>query len=294
MAKIVFEEDAEIVIPESTKETEHNALLDSDSSDDEAPEAVSTSKAKEDVISRVQAEKEATTKLAAAEKEKRRLRDQFLKEQKQGSKRQQKELEKKAKREKLEKEYNEKMEKRKRRREEEEEEEGNDVDEAKDDVKDAESNFLPQELLNQALEEEKAEQIQNKKHISAEDFERIIAAEEEKEKERAKKRKAEEKGKVVGEYTVKVLNNRPKLQKASKRMINMRDMHLHRSAVPRKEAVVNISSGRDGAACLKALVCICTSSSENLVLQPFFPNYGDSAKYRYMLFCDVLLPKCQQ
>jgi hypothetical protein len=61
MAKIVFEEDAEIIVPESTKKPENNDIFD-ESSDDEAPEAISTSKAKESLISKEQAEKEASTK----------------------------------------------------------------------------------------------------------------------------------------------------------------------------------------------------------------------------------------
>lgn len=62
MGKIVFEEDAEIVIPESTKKVvDDNDILD-ESSDDEAPEAISTSKAKESSITKAKAEKEALAK----------------------------------------------------------------------------------------------------------------------------------------------------------------------------------------------------------------------------------------
>jgi hypothetical protein len=61
MAKIVFEEDAEIIVPESTKKPENNDIFD-ESSDDEAPEAISTSKAKESLISKEQAEREAAAK----------------------------------------------------------------------------------------------------------------------------------------------------------------------------------------------------------------------------------------
>jgi hypothetical protein len=170
-------------------------------------------------------------RLAAAEKEKRRQRDQLLKEQKEGSKRQAKELEKKAKKEKLEKQYHEKMEKRKLKQQ---------------DIVD-EDNFLPTDLLQQALIEEQ-EESKKRKHVTAEEFERMLAEQEEEEKKRSKKRKSVKEGRNVGEYTVKVLNHRPKLQKTNKNILNMRNLHMHRSAVPRKEAVVNISSGRDGAA----------------------------------------------
>lgn len=61
MAKIVFNEDEEIVVPESTKKQIDQDIFD-ESSDDEAPEAISTSKAKDSVLSKAQAEKEAQAK----------------------------------------------------------------------------------------------------------------------------------------------------------------------------------------------------------------------------------------
>lgn len=61
MAKIVFNEDEEIVVPESTKKVVDEDVFDS-SSDDEAPEAISTSKARDNVLSKAQAEKEAQAK----------------------------------------------------------------------------------------------------------------------------------------------------------------------------------------------------------------------------------------
>lgn len=61
MAKIIFEEDEEIIVPESTKKTVDNDILE-ESSDDEAPEDISTSKAKDNVLSKVNAEKEAQAK----------------------------------------------------------------------------------------------------------------------------------------------------------------------------------------------------------------------------------------
>ncbi|KAI8092400.1 uncharacterized protein B0P05DRAFT_526112 [Gilbertella persicaria] len=214
MPKIVFDEDAEIVVPEPTKQPDVN-IHEAESSDDEAPEAISTSKAKETLISKAHAEKEAAAKVAAAEKEKRRQKDLLLKTQKEGSKRQQKELEKK-----------------KANKEQEEQQK--------------EPNLLPDDLLQQALQEQ--EEDKRKRHMTAEDFERMIAEQEEEEKERAKKRKTVHQGKQVGEYTVKVLNQRPRLQKANKVLLNARHQTLHRKSVPRKEAVVNISSGREGAA----------------------------------------------
>ncbi|MBM6387429.1 MAG: hypothetical protein JSY10_26170 [Paenibacillus sp.] len=61
MAKIVFKEDEEIIVPESTKKAVDNDIMD-ESSDDEAPEAISTSKAKDNILSKVNAEKEAKAK----------------------------------------------------------------------------------------------------------------------------------------------------------------------------------------------------------------------------------------
>jgi hypothetical protein len=61
MAKIVFNEDEDIVVPKSTKKVVDEDIFD-ESSDDEAPEAISTSKAKDSIMSKVQAEKEAQAK----------------------------------------------------------------------------------------------------------------------------------------------------------------------------------------------------------------------------------------
>lgn len=61
MAKIVFNEDEDIVVPESTKKVVDDDIFD-ESSDDEAPEAISTSKAKDSVMSKANAEKEAKAK----------------------------------------------------------------------------------------------------------------------------------------------------------------------------------------------------------------------------------------
>jgi hypothetical protein len=62
MAKIVFNEDEDIVVPESTKKVVDEDIFDDESSDDEAPEAISTSKAKDSIMSKVQAEKDAQAK----------------------------------------------------------------------------------------------------------------------------------------------------------------------------------------------------------------------------------------
>lgn len=62
MGKIVFEEDAEIVIPESEKKVVDDSDIFDNSSDDEAPEAISTSTAKESSINKAKAEKEALAK----------------------------------------------------------------------------------------------------------------------------------------------------------------------------------------------------------------------------------------
>lgn len=98
-------------------------------------------------------------------------------------------------------------------------------------------------MLAQAIAEEK-EESKKRNHITADDFERMMAEEEE--RERAKKRRTAVRR--VGEYTVKVLNQRPKAEKKNKNLINLKKTKLHRKAVPRKDAVQNISSGRDGAA----------------------------------------------
>lgn len=165
-------------------------------------------------------------RLAAEEKEKRRQRDQHLKEQKENSKRQLKDLEKKAKSEKEAKEFLAREEKRKLK---------------------PEPELLPQDLLAQALIEEE-EESRKRKHVTTEEFEKMIAEQEAEEAKKSKKRKNTNNGRSVGEYTVKVINNRPKVEKTNKHLRNNRNAYLQRTTVPRKEAVVNISSGRDGAA----------------------------------------------
>lgn len=171
-------------------------------------------------------------RVAAEEKEKRRLRDQVLKEQKEGSKRQVKQIEKKSKKEQSDKEFLAREEKRKL---------------AKETAVEDEANLLPDDLLAQALIEEE-EASRKRKHVSTEEFEKMIAEQEAEEKKKSKKRKSTIDGRSVGEYTVKVISNRPKLQKINKQLASNRKDHMHRKVVPRKEAVINISSGRDGAA----------------------------------------------
>lgn len=61
MGKIVFNEDEEIVVPEPTVQ-KNVEVEDPISDDDEAPEAISTSTAKESLLTRVNAEKEAAAK----------------------------------------------------------------------------------------------------------------------------------------------------------------------------------------------------------------------------------------
>lgn len=125
-------------------------------------------------------------------------------------------------------------------------EEEQEEEEVEEEEEEEESKRLPENLLQQALAEE--EEDKKRKHVTEEDFERMLAEQEAEEKAKAKKRKTAGAGKQVGEYTVKVLNQRPKLQKADKNILHMRKQHLQRKAVPRKEAITNASSGRDGAA----------------------------------------------
>ncbi|CAO3701421.1 unnamed protein product [Rhizopus microsporus] len=185
MGKIVFNEDEEIVVPEPVVKKPEQ-IEEQISDDDEAPEAISTSTAKQTSLFKANLEKEA-----AANKQKK------------------------------------KAEKKEEKKEESEDE----------------PELLPEDLLAQAIAEEK-EESKKRTHITADDFERMMAEEEEREK--AKKRRMTVRR--VGEYTVKVLNQRPKAEKKNKNLINLKKTKLHRKAVPRKDAVQNISSGRDGAA----------------------------------------------
>ncbi|CAO3702379.1 unnamed protein product [Rhizopus stolonifer] len=208
MGKIVFGEDEEIVVPEPVFQKSVEPEL-SNSDDDEAPEFITASTAKESQLAKNLAEKEATARKAASEKEKRRKRDQLLKEQKKESK--------------------EKKKKQVIEEEEIEEEE--------------EAETLPEDLLAQAIAEEK-EEVNKRKHITTEEFEKML--EEEEKKKATKRRKVD--SRKVGEYAVKVINQRPRAEKKNKTLINMKETKLHRKNVPRKDAIRNLSGSKEGAA----------------------------------------------
>ncbi|KAJ2963782.1 hypothetical protein NQZ79_g1223 [Umbelopsis isabellina] len=203
-------------------------------SDDEAPEAVSTSTSKSAALQSEKAERQAKLKLAAEEKEKRRLKDQRLKEQKESSK-------KVTKKEKKQQVTNE-------------DEEEDVVNEIKADeaatVESHESKqvpkLLPQELLEQFSKEEKAEK--KRIHLSAKDFERMAEEEEQKQKKQKSKKRNLTEGKQIGEYTVKVLSKRPKPQPIDQGLIDFRNQHFARAQIPRRDAVLNASQGRKGGA----------------------------------------------
>ncbi|KAG2179090.1 hypothetical protein INT43_001940 [Umbelopsis isabellina] len=204
-------------------------------SDDEAPEAVSTSTSKSAALQSEQAERQAKLKLAAEEKEKRRLKDQRLKEQRESSKK----VTKKEKKQKITIEDND------------EEEARNEIE--ADEVTTVESHeskqvpkLLPQELLEQFSKEEKAEK--KRIHLSAKDFERMAEEEEQKQKKQKSKKRNLTEGKQIGEYTVKVLSKRPKPQPIDQGLIDFRNQHFARAQIPRRDAVLNASQGRKGGA----------------------------------------------
>ncbi|KAI9033889.1 hypothetical protein CLU79DRAFT_726040 [Phycomyces nitens] len=223
MAKKIFGEDEEIVVPEPIKKTV-DIVEEEEDSDDDAPEVVSTSVTKSAIAKEMKAHKEEAARLARLEKEKRRQRDQQLKEQKASSKKGIKKVAKKVIEEVEEEE------------EEEEEEETEDSGQAK--------NLLPADLLAQFAEEEKATRKRN--HMTLEDFERMEEEEEEEETPKLKRSKQTER--QVGEYTVRVLNNRPRPQSVDKKILSFRDHKVNRKTTPRKDAVRNTSQGRQGGA----------------------------------------------
>ncbi|ORX60615.1 hypothetical protein DM01DRAFT_1332741 [Hesseltinella vesiculosa] len=232
MPKIVFDSDEEFTFdePEAPAQPVNNQHHDSsDSDDDQAPEAVSTAVAKESILSKTKAQKEAATKSDQISKEKRRRRDQQLKEQKQGSKRERKEQ------------------KRKRQQSEDDEQDEHTSDESEQENDNGESKRLPQSLLDDFKSAPRT-------HLTAEDFEALQAEEEAKLASklaaRQKKRKMEDRGRMVGEYTVKVLNQRPKVARANHSLTNLKQTKLHRKAVHRENAVLGGSTGRVGKAAL--------------------------------------------
>lgn len=116
----------------------------------------------------------------------------------------------------------------------EEEEEEEDEEENEDD----DNRLLPAELLAQAAAEDAKQH--KRSHLTAADFERMEAEEEEAEK-KAKKRRIQANERRVGEYTVKVLNNRPRPASTDTKILNFRDRLMHRKSIPRKDAMLSAS-----------------------------------------------------
>ncbi|KAL0081472.1 hypothetical protein J3Q64DRAFT_1808928 [Phycomyces blakesleeanus] len=243
MAKKIFGEDEEIIVPEPIKKTV-DVVEEEEDSDDDAPEVVSTSATKSAIAKELKAQQDEAARLAQLKKEKRRQRDQILKEQKATSKRgiKQKAVKKVAEKEKEEKEdeVNE---------DEAEEDEAEEADEADEEAEETTSTkkLLPTDLLAQFAEEEKATRKRN--HMSLEDFERL---EEEEEEEKRKTKKSKKTERRVGEYTVRVLNNRPRPQSVDAKILSFRNQKLNRKSTPRKDAVRNSSQGRAGGALIFA------------------------------------------
>ncbi|KAI8890569.1 hypothetical protein K501DRAFT_266015 [Backusella circina FSU 941] len=104
------------------------------------------------------------------------------------------------------------------------------------------SSFIVQE---EAVEEEKQE-VKKRKHISEAEFEKIMLEEEQQEKKNKKRKNAD--GRRVGEYTVKVISNRPNLQKAERNMTSFRNRHLNRKSVDRRDFMKFGSRGKMDAA----------------------------------------------
>ncbi|KAI8341728.1 hypothetical protein BC941DRAFT_414337 [Chlamydoabsidia padenii] len=235
MPKITFDSDEEFDFDEGITEqpidtTSHHDS-DSDSDDDAAPEAVSITSSRNQAILEAKAQKDAALKLLKTEKEKRRQRDLQLKEQKQGSKREKKQQSVLPKKQQTTSSNND-----------DEEEEDDDEADNTDDKR------LPQDVL-EALNDTKDETTSLKRtHLTMADFEAMQADQEAKLeqqlKEQRKKQKKETQGRKVGEYTVKVLNNRPQVAKAGRCLQNMVKGKLNRKSVARQNAVIGGSASR--------------------------------------------------
>ncbi|KAI9313562.1 hypothetical protein BX666DRAFT_708197 [Dichotomocladium elegans] len=174
--------------------------------------------------------------LHALEKEKRRLRDQKLKEQKQNSKRQKKTKEVEVAEEEEEKQAAD--EETVAEQEEEADESSSSNNDNNTNTTASDTRLLPAELLAQAAADEKS--IGKRSHLTAADFERMEKEEQEKAAERMnKKRKRDEHR--VGEYTVKVINNRPRPAPTDAKILNFKKRSLQRKAIPRKDALLQKS-----------------------------------------------------
>lgn len=181
------------------------------------------------------------SRVVAQEKERRRQRDARLKEMKQGSKRQLKEQAQKL----LESAAKSEEEEQAKEQVKEGENEGSSTTEVEEENN--KRRLLPADLLAKAAEEEKEEVSKKRKnqHLTAKDFERMAAEEaaaEEAERKKKRLRKAAAQERQVGEYTVKVLNHRPRPQPVDKSILNFRDEHMSR--VSRKHAVLSYSQAK--------------------------------------------------
>lgn len=167
-----------------------------------------------------------------------------MKEQKQNSKRQRKE-ENERKRKRQEEEENAKDD------DERDEQQQSDTDDKVADD-DSQNRLLPLDLLVEASKENEA--TKKRVHLTAADFERLAAEEAEaeaKEKERKRKQRIAKEGRQVGEYTVKVLNHRPRAEKVERKFQSFRDHILERQAVPRRAAIMVASEAQKGRAGFK-------------------------------------------
>ncbi|ORZ17815.1 hypothetical protein BCR42DRAFT_490508 [Absidia repens] len=239
MPKITFDSDEEFTFdedltPTKTTQTTHDTS-DEDSDDDAMPEAVSIRSSRDQATSEAKAQKEAALIMAKADKEKRRQRDLQLKQQKQGSRRDLK----------------------KQQKQQEQPSAKSDSDSESDDeddeqVEEGKSQRLPQDILDTWVE---STPVGSKRtHMTMADFEEVQAAYEAQVEqqlaEQRKKQKKADRGRKVGEYTVKVLNQRPKVAKTGKNLRDMVNSKLHRKANERENAVLQRSAGRFGSSAL--------------------------------------------
>ncbi|KAI8138565.1 hypothetical protein BJV82DRAFT_288087 [Fennellomyces sp. T-0311] len=238
MPKILFDEEGLAIGGSQDLEiAQQSPIVDvsenSDESDDEAPEAISTSTAKATVLQNQKIKNEMLARAAAKDKERRRQQEEWLKEQKQGSKREQKQ-------------------KRKQVEEVEEVEEEDEAAELQDETQDNDG-LLPAELLAQAAQEKELAKAET--HLRAEDFERLAAemeVAEQKKEQRKKRRKTEAGMRQVGEYTVKVLSKRPRAPVVNEDLRGLKDsQQIHRKGLPRKAAILQRSEKLVGKASLQ-------------------------------------------
>ncbi|KAG0240339.1 hypothetical protein BGW41_007052 [Actinomortierella wolfii] len=200
---------------------------DDDSDSDAAPEAVSLSSSKEQILNKQDKEKAFLAKVQADQKAKRRARDELLKQQKEKAK----------------------------QKAQDEEAEAVPESESQATTRSGLPTLLPMDILESVAEMDNGPKPQpvagqkRKMHMRPEDF-ALLELELEMKKEARERKKLEKVQRNAGPVTVKVLNqsNLPQGQAIPETIIDFRKQHFYGNKIQRKDAILNLSQRNAGAA----------------------------------------------